>query len=307
MNPLVTIICISYNHAPYIKEALDAVFAQDYEQIQVIIADDGSTDNSQDVIKELLEGKTLQCIFNEENIGYTRTFNSALKHAEGEFIIDYALDDVMKPAFVRKSVDRFKLTDRSTGVVFSNADYIDEDSNVIGNHNESLFKKKMIKAIPEGDIFTNLMDRYFICTPTMVIRKEVFDRLGGYDEALAYEDFDFWIRSSRYWEYAYTDVIEMQKRKLKSSMSAARYQFTMNKQLKSTRIVCEKAFHLCKTEKELKLLGARLNYEYRQCIRNGANDLAEDYQLLIKKTGSSLDAISLGVRFLGRKFHRKHH
>ncbi|MFY0591024.1 glycosyltransferase family 2 protein [Roseivirga sp.] len=305
MNPLVSVICISYNHAPYIQEALNSVFSQNYDSIEIIIADDGSNDDSQAVIKNHLKERDIQCLFNTKNIGYTKTFNQALRHAKGEFIIDFALDDVMNTSFVSASIARFKKAGKSTGVVFSNADYIDEESSVIGNHNDTLFQKKMIDSIPEGDVFSSLIARYFICTPTMVIRKEVFDRLGGYDESLAYEDFDFWIRSSRYWDYAYADIIQMQKRKLKTSMSANRYHHQKNEQLASVLTVCKKAFHLCKTNTELSALKTRLNYEYRQCLRNRANDLASKYEELIGFVGGKTDLASMLVKFLKRDFKRK--
>ena len=189
-------------------------------------------------------------------------------------------------------------------MVFSNADYINANSEVIGNHNEILFEKGMVSEIAEGNIFAKLISRYFICTPTMIIRKEVFDRLGGYDESLAYEDFDFWIRSSRHWDYAYVDGVYMQKRKLETSMSAARYRFLNNEQLSSTLRVCYKAFHLCKSQEEFQALRERLNYEYRQCLRNGALDLADECLVMLGRVGGHRDIQSFLVRYTGKNFFR---
>lgn len=299
MEPLVTVICIAYNHASFIKEGLDSVFNQTYTNIQVIVLDDGSNDESQTIITKALSGREAMFIPHEQNIGYTKTFNEGLAKADGEFIIDFALDDVMKPDFVASGVARFKNLDQRTGVVYSNADYIDEQSNVIGNHNEILFQKGMINHLVEGDIFFWILKRYFICTPTMIVRKEVFDRLGGYDESLAYEDFDFWVRSSRYWDYAYIDEVHMQKRKLSTSMSASRYRHWQNEQLASVLKVCTKAFHLCKTEREFRSLHERLNYEYRQCLRNDAAELAGKYLALIKISHGKVDLASRWVKFRG--------
>lgn len=296
MEPLVSIICISFNHAPFIREALASVFNQSYINIEVIIMDDGSNDGSQKVITELLSDKDVIFIEHQENVGYTKTFNEGLTKATGEFIIDFALDDVMKPDFVASGMKRFEKLDLSTGVVYSNADYIDEKSNVIGNHNDILFKKGMIDHLLEGDIFSWLLKRYFICTPTMIIRKEVLDRLGGYDETLAYEDFDFWVRSSRYWDYAYLNEIHMQKRKLATSMSATRYRHWQNEQLASVLKVCTKAFHLCKTKREFQSLHTRLNYEYRQCLRNDVSELAEQYLELLKVSGGKVSLASRWVK-----------
>lgn len=294
MKPLVSVICIAYNHAPFIKEALHSVFSQTYENLQVIILDDGSKDDSVKQIKEAIGEREVQTIFHKTNQGYTKTFNEGLKLCKGEYVIDLALDDVMKPDFIDRSLQKFQESDSETGVVFSNADYIDQQGQFIGNHNDTLFKKGMIKSVPSGDIFSWILKRYFICTPTMVIRKDVFDRLGGYDEQLAYEDFDFWVRSSRYWKYAYLDEVHLQKRKLAGSMSDQRYRFHFNEQMTSIFKVCQKAFQLCKTRVEIKALRERINYEYRQCMRSGNYKLAEAYRQLMIDTGGS---ISLTSRF----------
>ncbi len=304
METLVSVICISYNHAPYIAEAMASVFVQEYHNIEVIVLDDGSADESQKVIENLIAGKDIQFIRHKKNQGYTKTFNEGLALAKGEFIVDFALDDVMLPGFVRTSMDHFSKANKSVGVVYSNADYIDVESKVIGNHKSILLDKGMVSELPSGNIFSDILERYFICTPTMLIKKNVFDRLGGYDETLAYEDFDFWLRSSRHWDYAYLDEVHMQKRKLQTSMSASRYRHHQNDQLASVLKVCQKAFHLCKTKGELNALKTRLNYEYRQCLRNDAKDLAQEYLHLLELMGGSTDLVSKMVRYFKADFHR---
>lgn len=304
MRPLVSVICISFNHAPYIEEALKSVFEQNYPNIEVIILDDGSGDGSTEVIRTLISDKEISFIAHQTNLGYTKTFNQGLALAKGEFVIDFALDDVMLPDFIMSGIDRFEKEPVSTGIVYSNADYIDTNSKVIGNHKEILLKKKLVSELPEGNVFEQIIRRYFICTPTMIIRKQVFDRLGGYDESLTYEDFDFWVRSSRYWNYAYLDEVHMRKRKLQTSMSASRYQHRLNDQLKSTLNVCKKAFHLCKSKNEIIALKERLNYEYRQCLRNEAKELAEEYKDLLQLIGGHTNMVSKLVRYAKGDFHR---
>lgn len=286
MKPLVTVIGIAYNHAPFIKEALESLWAQSYPAIEVILMDDGSRDDSQSIIRELLaDREKVHFIAHAENQGYTQTFNEGLAMAKGDYIIDFGLDDVMLPDFISKSVAALEKAGEPHGVVFSNAEYIDAQSEVIGNHTETLLQKGMIKTVPEGDIFTMVLRRYFICTPTMVMKRSVLDRLGGYDPDLAYEDFDFWVRSSRFCHYRYQDEVLMKKRKLSTSMSANRLQHRQNEQLKSVYHVCEKAFALCKTKTELSALRERLAYEYRQCLRTDHSALAEKYALLYRQAG----------------------
>lgn len=309
MSQLVSVICISYNHAPFIQEALNSVFGQTYPNLEVIILDDGSKDESQKTIVELVQGRENVSFYPHiENEGYTRTFNEGLKYANGEFIVDFALDDVMLPDFIEKSVARLTKLGGNYGVSFSNAQYINAQSEVVGDHNAILRKKGLIDQIPEGDIFEMILKRYFICTPTMVIRKVVFDRMGGYDEALAYEDFDFWVRSSRQFKYAYIDEVLVQKRKLETSMSANRYRHRHNQQMASILMVCQKAFTLCKSKAELNALKERLYYEHRQCIRHEAYPLAQEYLALIKlvhgnwvKTRIVAGLIGFGIDFSRKK------
>ena len=300
MSAKVSVICISYNHAPFIQEALESVFNQTYGSIEVIVLDDASKDNSQDVIKKVIGDREASVIFHQTNKGYTSTFNEGLTLSTGDYIIDFALDDVMKPDFIQKSISKFETSSSQTGVVFSNAEYINNEGRIIGNHNQILFEKGMLKSIPAGDVFEWILRRYFICTPTMMIKKEVFERLGGYDETLAYEDFDFWVRSSRHWEYAYFDDVLIQKRKLADSMSNQRHRFQFNEQMNSTFRVCEKAFHLVKTKAERKALIERLNYEYRQCLRSDNALLARKYSVLIGEAGGSINLLS----YLGKYIRR---
>ncbi len=283
MRPVVTVICISYNHAPYIKEALESLFNQTYDNLEIIIADDASTDLSQEHIKNYIQGKEqIQLIAHQTNLGYTRTFNEAFVKATGDFIVDFALDDVMEPDFIESGINRFEEAGNSFGVTFSNANYINQESELIGNHNEILRGKGLLNKVPQGDIFEMVLKRYFICTPSMIIRKSVLDRLGGYDENLAYEDFDFWVRSSRFIGYAYIDKTLIHKRKLTSSMSAQQYKSQENQQLEATLKVCRKALHLCKTQAEHKALIERVRYELGQCLTSKVFDIGEGFYDLLK-------------------------
>ena len=92
------------------------------------------------------------------------------------------------------------------------------------------------------------------------------DHLGGYDENLRYEDFDFWIRSSRTFKYCYTPEVLVKKRIVKNSLSAKQVK-KLNPQLNSTYQVCKKIFHLNRTPEERKELSKRVLYEIQVCIR----------------------------------------
>ena len=125
-KPLVSIVCLCYNHAAYVEEALKSVFGQTYPNLQVIIVDDASTDNSIEVIRRTLtQHPHIQLLALPQNMGNCKAFNQGLRLATGEYIVDFATDDVMLPERIEKQLQLFSQLDSSYGVVFTDANYID--------------------------------------------------------------------------------------------------------------------------------------------------------------------------------------
>lgn len=265
-QPLVSVILLCYNHEAYVSAAIASVEKQRYPNIQLVIVDDASHDNSVAVIQEHIKNKP-QIIFLPltVNNGNCKAFNKGLALATGDFIIDLSADDVMRADRVQKQVDFFSSAPADYGVVFTDAEYIDERGSFIKNHFEDLFKKKLLTAIPEGDVYEDVLYTYFIASPTMMVKRVVFDHLNGYDETLAYEDFDFWVRSSRNYRYGFINEKLTQIRRLKNSMSSGWYK-QGDRQLHSTYLVCEKAIALNRTERERTALLKRVRYELRQAV-----------------------------------------
>lgn len=280
-TPLVSVIALCYNHERFVREAVESVLAQPYPAIEIILVDDASTDNSANEIRKLSdEHPNIQVVLLPENIGNCKAFNVGWRKAKGEFIIDFATDDVMLPDRIEKQVNHFQSLGPEYGVVFTDASYIDESGNLIRHHNEHLFRKGIIKQIPEGEIFRNVLQRYFISGPTMMVRMEVLQVLNGYDESLAYEDFDFWVRSSRIFKYGFLNERLTKVRKISRSMSVRWYQHG-DQQLYSTYMICRKAKDLCRNEEDLQSLIIRTAYEFRQSLFSGNHLEAKLFQALL--------------------------
>ncbi|MCP4456976.1 MAG: glycosyltransferase [Cytophagales bacterium] len=276
-QPLVSIICLCHNQAPYVQEALQSVMDQTYNNVELIVVDDGSRDGSTEVINEFLNSyPDVQFIAIKENIGNCAAFNRGWRASKGEFLIDLAADDVLLPERVEVGIKQFEET--KAGVHFSDALLMDESGMVLGHHNE-----RFTEPIPEGDLYTDLVSRYLICPPTMMFRKEVIEALDGYDETLAFEDYDFWVRSSREFDYAFSDQVLVKKRILKNSHGRSQYKF-LNSHQQSTLKVCKKILAMNRTEEEGRALKKRCWYEIRQCIKKGNLGLIPDYLSIVSKS-----------------------
>ncbi len=265
-SPLVSVICLCYNHSRFVKEAVESVLNQTYQNIQLILVDDASTDNSVDVIRQILEtNPSIEFIPITQNMGNCKAFNRGLAKAKGEYIIDLAADDIMIPGKIERQVNHFLLLPESYGVVFTDAVYVDEWGNYLRDHFQYLFKKKLIDQVPQGDVYAKVLSTYFIPSPTMMVRASVFESLMGYDENLAYEDFDFWIRSSRNFNYSFLNEKLMKIRRTKKSMSSGWYK-NDDPQLLSTYQICRKAQALNRDVNDWQAWVKRVRYELKQSV-----------------------------------------
>lgn len=291
-HPLVSVVCLCYNQRDWVEAAIASVVGQTYPNIEILIADDASTDGSREVIERIhARHPGVRIFLSDVNRGNCAAFNAAFRETRGAFIVDFSADDIMHPERIEKQMRKFAELDESYGVVFTDADYIDEAGATIRRHYSYLRSKGLLARVPDADVFRDVLSRYFIAAPTMLVRRSVFDALGGYDESLAYEDFDFWVRSSREFKYAYVDEALTLIRKSANSMSAGWYE-PGDRQLYSTYLVCRKAMGLSRDEEDRKALARRVRYELRQSVlSDNRREAMLFYRLL-----TELDAPSLTDR-----------
>ncbi len=295
MNPLVSIVALSFNHGRFLAEALDSVLAQTYPHWELIIVDDASTDDSAAVIGSWVEahpGRVAHVLLLPVSAGACAAFNQGFARCRGEFVLDLATDDVLLPTRLAEQVAAFAVLDESYGVVYTDAELIDEAGAFIRRHYRRDAANRPFPAAPSGDVFAHVLGHYFISSPTMMIRHRTLAALGGYDATLAYEDFDFWVRSSREWGYFFLDRVLTRKRLHPRSHSRGFYQ-PGDPQLGSTIRVCRKAQAMCRTSAEWAGLRRRVRYELRQAVRfrcwGEARALAELF--------ATLPGVSAGVRW----------
>jgi glycosyltransferase involved in cell wall biosynthesis len=295
-NPSVTVICLCYNHADYVIESLNSVTDQDYKNIDLIIIDDASTDNSVLVIEGWLKNyPKITFIKNATNLGNTKSFNKGLIIAKGEYIIDLAADDVLEKNCVTTQLHQFATsTYENVGIVYGNAAMIDENGNFIETYFPIDANGKLIDKRTSGNEYKRILagGKYAMCTVSSMIKKEVYTALNGYDETLSYEDLDFWIRASRVYNFDFIDEVLLKKRVLHNSMSTHFYK--KNSALNhSTYIILRKALALNKTKEEDSALQKRVHHEIINTWQY------KNYDLFFKNIG-------LRIKIAWRKWLKKY-
>ncbi|MES2893448.1 MAG: glycosyltransferase [Bacteroidota bacterium] len=184
-NPLVSVIVPCYNHERFVEQCIRSIKAQTYQEIQLIIIDDGSTDGSAAVIKGLQS--EFNFIFeSKKNEGLTRTLNYAIgKYASGKYISILASDDYWFPEKIKLQV-KFMEANSNYGMVCGQAKVVDLFNNVKGTIGANIK--------PRDLELENLLLENKIPALTALYRRDIFHEVGGYDETLYFEDWDLWLR-----------------------------------------------------------------------------------------------------------------
>jgi glycosyltransferase involved in cell wall biosynthesis len=216
--PLVSAIVLCYNHARFVIECLESVKAQNYPNLELIVNDDASRDDSAVVIQAWLSKNNIPHRFvrQETNQGICRSANQTMSLARGKYISGIAADDVWLPGKLLTQVELMERLPEKYGVVYSDALQMDEEGKILERKFIEVHRHFEVK--PEGNIHTILWEGNFIPAMTTLVRKACTDKVGGYDESLYVEDWDMWLRISRFFEFAYSDKISAKYRLVSTSM-----------------------------------------------------------------------------------------
>ena len=179
-KPLVSIIIPCYNQGKYIEETVDSVLAQSYANLEIIIVNDGSTDNSDEVINKIIQKNPAIKYLSVQNGGVSKARNLGIKEAHGKFVMPLDADDFIQPKYIELAVDEF-VKDPDLIVVTSKGKFFGKEE---GEWNlEEFTMKKML----HGNV---------IFCPSL-IKKEDWEKVGGFDEKMTHlEDWEFYIRLS---------------------------------------------------------------------------------------------------------------
>lgn len=185
--PRVSIIIPTYNCDRFLGRAIDSAIAQSYTDYEVLVVDDGSTDNTNDIVAQY--GKKVQ-YFRQPNRGVSAARNLALSHATGELVAYLDADDIWYPKKLEAQV-AFLDVHKECGLVHSEVSVIDEDDNIV----HLQFNQHTQRSIPRGHCVNDLLRRCHIQTLTVLERRQCLDRVGMFDERLPIaQDYHHWIK-----------------------------------------------------------------------------------------------------------------
>lgn len=202
-QPLVSVIIVCFNHSKFVLECLDSLLKQKFKNWELIIADDASSDNSVEIISTWLnENKVVaKTIFHKKNIGLVKTLNECIDLSKGRYIKIIAADDIMLPDLLSDMVERFESLTPDYQLIYTNANYIDEN----GNIGESLLDLNF--DFNRDKIEEMLFKDNFILAPTSMFKSSIYSLVGKYNEDFVIEDYEFSLRLSKKFKIDYIPKI----------------------------------------------------------------------------------------------------
>jgi alpha-1,3-rhamnosyltransferase len=201
-NSLVSIVIPSYNHAKFIEKTIDSVLNQTIDDLELIVIDDGSPDDSAEIIKKKLSTVSPQSkvkLIARENRGLCNTLNEGLKLARGNYFAYIGSDDFWEPEKLELQIKALENSGKRTAASYSDCFLADENDERCGRFGK-IYKYR------GGNIYDDLVwARYQPPSPTNLFRREALLSVDGFNENYLVEDRDLWIRIARIYDVAYID------------------------------------------------------------------------------------------------------
>lgn len=185
----ISVIIPAFNAAETISRAIDSVRLQEMASLEIIVIDDGSTDNTYEVVKSLVRpGEMMRVLQMPQNGGVSAARNMGIREAQGKFLAFLDADDIWLPGKLKKQVAEIELDPEIT--------LVSCNSKLISESGEYLKEGHVNRPPVEGaEAWKTLLIYNFLPTPTVLTHRHLVVELGGFDEKLAVgEDLDLWIR-----------------------------------------------------------------------------------------------------------------
>lgn len=186
---MVSVVIPCHNHAQYLRRAVESVLSQTYRDFEIVIVDDGSTDNTSDIARELVaENPEVKIVFIEqEQQGAPRALNVGVRGSSGVYVLTLGADDTIEPRMLEETVAAIE-SDPKAGIVYTYTSHrSDPDSPPEGGAFED-----SVQEYPDFDFgyWVRNNPQLDACS---LVRREAFDQAGGFDPGQFAEDLDLWL------------------------------------------------------------------------------------------------------------------
>lgn len=193
--PLVTVITPAYNQGQFLRDTIESVLSQDYPNIELFVINDGSTDNTEEILKGYngrIRWET------QKNMGQTPTINKGWRQTKGEIITWLNSDDTYLPGAVKAGVE-YLSAHPETSIVFADSIFTEADGT-------PLERTRQVPPFNYKDFVTGCENP--ISQPSSFIRREVIEKAGELDPKFYYfMDWDFWLRAGLYFKIDHVDAV----------------------------------------------------------------------------------------------------
>ncbi|XQW85353.1 glycosyltransferase family 2 protein [Thalassotalea piscium] len=182
MSKLISVVVPVYNGAEYLTKTVESILAQDHDELELLLINDGSSDNSKELIEALAEKDTRIKAFTKANGGVANARNFGVEQAQGDFIAFCDQDDLWLPTKLSKQLPLF--SNDKIGLVYTGAiaDYV-----LYGKQSKPNFDSKF-----RGNVFEKLTQQNMFTCCTAMVRKSFLKEVGGFDDDLALMGVDDW-------------------------------------------------------------------------------------------------------------------
>jgi glycosyltransferase involved in cell wall biosynthesis len=284
-QPLVSVIIPTYNRGWILTEAIDSVLGQDFQNYELIVVDDGSTDDTREIL-DTYRGDII--VLWQTNKGVSAARNRGIAQAGGQLLAFLDSDDLWLPRKLSRQVDFFK----------SHPDAVINQTEEIWIRNDVRVNPKDRHRKPSGMIFERSLELCLVSPSAVMIKKTLFDAVGGFDENLpACEDYDLWLRvGCRYPVYLIDTPLIIKRGVHGDQLSKApgldRFRIQSLKKIIESGQLTESQFHaaVCKLQDKCAVYAGG-------CRKRGRVVEAASYEALAESMG--LKAKGLGRRAKG--------
>ncbi|MEG0931782.1 glycosyltransferase family 2 protein [Algoriella sp.] len=270
--PIVSVICICFNHEAFVQQAINSVLNQTYKNIELIVINNASSDNSHQVITEIAsKNLSIKYIQFNEPVSSTKAFNYGFKQSKGIYLIDLSADDVLLSDCIEKQIKFFAQQNDNVGLIFGNAYHINEKGTRTKPYFEVDQNNKVTDLLLHKTNYLRLLSSGIVmCSVASMFTRKHFELLKGYNEELFFEDLDYWLRLSRLYEIKFLDDFLVEKRFLENSLGN---QFHRNDEFsrkinKSLRHIYKESMVRNGFKIENKALIKRIHYSMQQSFKN---------------------------------------